>query len=39
MFEGVLIGLALSVVKTAWEASHVKLEVVDKVAGPVQALL
>ncbi|WP_461081685.1 SulP family inorganic anion transporter [Streptomyces deserti] len=39
MFEGVLIGLALSVVKTAWEASHVKLEVVDKGAGPIQAYL
>ncbi|MGD9483860.1 SulP family inorganic anion transporter [Streptomyces sp. TRM70308] len=39
MFEGVLIGLALSIVKTAWEASHVKLEVVDKGAGPVQAYL
>ncbi|MFI1565193.1 SulP family inorganic anion transporter [Streptomyces sp. NPDC020490] len=39
MFEGVLIGLALSVVKTAWEASHVKLNVVDKGAGPVQAYL
>jgi MFS superfamily sulfate permease-like transporter len=39
MFEGVLIGLALAVVKTAWEASHVRLEVVDKGAGPVQAYL
>ncbi|MFB6551751.1 SulP family inorganic anion transporter [Streptomyces sp. NPDC056405] len=39
MFEGVLIGLALSVVKTAWEASHLKLEVVDKGAGPIQAHL
>ncbi|MET8827992.1 SulP family inorganic anion transporter [Streptomyces sp. NPDC004610] len=39
MFEGVLIGLALSVAKTAWEASHLKLEVVDKGAGPVQAYL
>lgn len=39
MFEGVLIGLALAVVKTAWEASHIKLEVVDKGAGPVQAHL
>ncbi|MFI5661178.1 SulP family inorganic anion transporter [Streptomyces sp. NPDC051684] len=39
MFEGVLIGLALSVVKTAWEASHVKLEVIDKGAGPIQAHL
>ncbi|UFR01660.1 SulP family inorganic anion transporter [Streptomyces sp. Go40/10] len=39
MFEGVLIGLALAVVKTAWEASHVKLEVVDKGAGPIEAHL
>ncbi|MEB8339076.1 SulP family inorganic anion transporter [Streptomyces endophyticus] len=39
MFEGVLIGLALSVVKTAWEASHIKLEIIDKGAGPVQAHL
>ena len=39
MFEGVLIGLALAVAKTAWEASHIKLEVVDKSAGPVQAYL
>ncbi|MEZ3179170.1 SulP family inorganic anion transporter [Streptomyces pimonensis] len=39
MFEGVLIGLALSVVKTAWEASQVKLEVIDKGAGPIQVYL
>ncbi|MCW7942499.1 sulfate transporter [Streptomyces hygroscopicus] len=39
MFEGVLVGLTLAVVKSAWEASHVKLEVVDKGAGPVQAYL
>ncbi|MFI7387778.1 SulP family inorganic anion transporter [Streptomyces sp. NPDC049813] len=39
MFEGVLIGVALSVVKTAWDASQVKLEVIDKGAGPVQAYL
>ncbi|MES4886309.1 SulP family inorganic anion transporter [Streptomyces sp. NPDC000349] len=39
MFEGVLIGLALAVVKTAWEASHLRLEVVDKGAGPIQAHL
>ncbi|MET8563201.1 SulP family inorganic anion transporter [Streptomyces flaveolus] len=39
MFEGVLIGLALAVVKTAWEASHVKLETVDKGAGPIEAHL
>ncbi|MEU3400746.1 SulP family inorganic anion transporter [Streptomyces filamentosus] len=39
MFEGVLIGLALAVAKTAWEASHVKVEVFDKGAGPVRAHL
>jgi MFS superfamily sulfate permease-like transporter len=39
MFEGVLIGLALSVAKTAWETSQLRLEVVDKGAGPVQAHL
>ncbi|NEB78336.1 SulP family inorganic anion transporter [Streptomyces sp. SID14478] len=39
MFEGVLVGIALSVVKTAWDASHVRLEVIDKGAGPVQAHL
>ncbi|MGW2645162.1 SulP family inorganic anion transporter [Streptomyces sp. NPDC001393] len=39
MFEGVLIGLAMAVVKTAWQASHVTLEVVDKGAGPVEAHL
>ena len=39
MFEGVLIGLALAVAKTAWEASHLRLEIVDKGAGPVQAYL
>ncbi|WP_418960134.1 SulP family inorganic anion transporter [Streptomyces tritici] len=39
MFEGVLIGLGLAVVKAAWEASHIKLEVVDKGAGPLQAYL
>ncbi|CAM5561667.1 MULTISPECIES: SulP family inorganic anion transporter [Streptomyces] len=37
MFEGVLIGLALAVAKTAWEASHVRLEVIDKGAGPIEA--
>ncbi|MCH5672301.1 SulP family inorganic anion transporter [Streptomyces gilvus] len=39
MFEGVLIGLALSVVKTAWETSHLRTEIVDKGAGPVQVHL
>ncbi|GAA3112856.1 SulP family inorganic anion transporter [Streptomyces rectiviolaceus] len=39
MFEGVLIGLALSVAKTAWQASHIRLEVTDKGAGPIEACL
>ncbi|MEV6551337.1 SulP family inorganic anion transporter [Streptomyces sp. NPDC051597] len=39
MFEGVLIGLALSVVKTAWETSNLKTEVIDKGAGPLQVHL
>ncbi|MFD3473656.1 SulP family inorganic anion transporter [Streptomyces sp. NPDC058695] len=39
MFEGVLIGLALAVAKTAWEASHVRLDVIDKGAGPIQVYL
>ncbi|MFJ5772785.1 SulP family inorganic anion transporter [Streptomyces sp. NPDC093094] len=39
MFEGVLIGLGLAVVKTAWEASSVRTEVVDKGAGPIQVHL
>ncbi|WP_228973072.1 SulP family inorganic anion transporter [Streptomyces sp. DH12] len=39
MFQGVLIGLALSVAKAAWDASHVRLDVVDPGAGPVRARL
>ncbi|MFJ7420906.1 SulP family inorganic anion transporter [Streptomyces uncialis] len=39
MFEGVLIGLALAVAKTAWEASHVRLEVQDTGSGRVRARL
>ncbi|WP_181806118.1 SulP family inorganic anion transporter [Streptomyces shenzhenensis] len=39
MFEGVLIGVALSIVKTAWDASHLKLEVVDTGSGPIDARL
>lgn len=39
MFEGVLIGLALAIVKTAWETSHVHVDVVDKGAGPIRAHL
>ncbi|MEU9614923.1 SulP family inorganic anion transporter [Streptomyces sp. NPDC052071] len=39
MFEGVLIGLALSVAKAAWDASHIKLEVVDSSPDGVRARL
>ncbi|MFE0732745.1 SulP family inorganic anion transporter [Streptomyces antibioticus] len=39
MFEGVLIGIGLAVAKTAWDSSHIRLEVVDKGAGPVRAYL
>ncbi|MEU1125927.1 SulP family inorganic anion transporter [Streptomyces sp. NPDC005899] len=39
MFEGVLIGLALSVAKTAWDASHITLDVDDEEPGPVRARL
>ncbi|MFG2591056.1 SulP family inorganic anion transporter [Streptomyces sp. NPDC048438] len=39
MFEGVLTGLALSVAKAAWDASHIKLEVVDSNAAGVRARL
>ncbi|MEU3822363.1 SulP family inorganic anion transporter [Streptomyces sp. NPDC030392] len=39
MFEGVLIGLALSVAKAAWDASHIRLNVVDPGTGPVLAQL
>ncbi|MEV4457132.1 SulP family inorganic anion transporter [Microbispora sp. NPDC049633] len=35
MFEGVLIGLALAVVKAAWETSHIQVEVDDAGDGPV----
>nr|WP_042193369.1 SulP family inorganic anion transporter [Kibdelosporangium sp. MJ126-NF4]CEL20734.1 Sulfate transporter family protein in cluster with carbonic anhydrase [Kibdelosporangium sp. MJ126-NF4]CTQ89647.1 Sulfate transporter family protein in cluster with carbonic anhydrase [Kibdelosporangium sp. MJ126-NF4] len=39
MFEGVLIGIALAVVKVAWEASHVKVTVRDTGSGPIQVRL
>ncbi|WP_406465834.1 SulP family inorganic anion transporter [Streptomyces sp. NBC_00111] len=39
MFEGVLTGLALSVAKAAWDASHIKLEVVDSRGDRVHARL
>ncbi|MFI1018925.1 SulP family inorganic anion transporter [Streptomyces sp. NPDC020965] len=39
MFEGVLIGLALAVAKTAWEASYVRLRISDEGTGPVRVVL
>ncbi|MGW0905990.1 SulP family inorganic anion transporter [Streptomyces sp. NPDC002853] len=39
MFEGVLIGLVLAVVKSAWETSHVHVDIVDKGVGPIHVHL
>ncbi|HWU07737.1 MAG TPA: SulP family inorganic anion transporter [Streptomyces sp.] len=39
MFEGVLTGLALSVAKAAWDASHIRLEIVGSSADGVRARL
>ncbi|MFF6936476.1 SulP family inorganic anion transporter [Streptomyces sp. NPDC008312] len=39
MFEGVLTGLALSVAKAAWDASHIRLEVIDSSDDLVRARL
>ncbi|MFF9689978.1 SulP family inorganic anion transporter [Streptomyces sp. NPDC014623] len=39
MFEGVVTGLALSVAKAAWDASHIKLEIVASSADGVRARL
>ncbi|MDT0379556.1 SulP family inorganic anion transporter [Streptomyces sp. DSM 42041] len=39
MFEGVLVGLALAVLKSAWETSHTHLEVDDAAPGPVRVAL
>ncbi|MFE4537153.1 SulP family inorganic anion transporter [Streptomyces scopuliridis] len=36
MFEGVLIGLLLAVVKTAWDVSHIQIDVTDSGTGPVK---
>ncbi|PBC75799.1 MFS superfamily sulfate permease-like transporter [Streptomyces sp. TLI_235] len=36
MFEGVLLGLVLAVLKTAWETSSVHLEVTDTADGPIR---
>ncbi|MFH8489138.1 SulP family inorganic anion transporter [Streptomyces longisporoflavus] len=39
MFEGVLIGLLLAVMKIAWETPHARVEVADKGTGPIHVLL
>ncbi|WP_432085886.1 SulP family inorganic anion transporter [Streptomyces sp. bgisy095] len=39
MFEGVLIGLVLSVAKAAWDASHLRVERTDDGHGPVRVSL
>ncbi|HEX2315621.1 MAG TPA: SulP family inorganic anion transporter [Thermomonospora sp.] len=39
LFEGVLLGLLLAVVKTAWETSHVHFEVADDGEGPIHVAL
>ncbi|GAA2439902.1 SulP family inorganic anion transporter [Actinomadura vinacea] len=39
LFEGVLLGLLLAVLKTAWDTSHVHLEVTDDGEGPVHVAL
>lgn len=39
MFEGVLIGLLLAVLKTAWETSRLHLEIEDEPGGPVRVRL
>ena len=36
LFEGVLLGLLLAVAKTAWETSHVHIQVDDPGIGPVR---
>ncbi|WP_433453564.1 SulP family inorganic anion transporter [Streptomyces sp. CA-142005] len=36
MFEGVLIGLMLALVKTAWDTSHVHIDITDTGSGPVR---
>ncbi len=39
MFEGVLIGVALLIVKTAWETSHIHTDVTDSGTGPIRVAL
>ncbi|MEV0453011.1 SulP family inorganic anion transporter [Streptomyces sp. NPDC050600] len=39
MFEGVLIGLVLSVAKAAWDASHLRIDRLDNGTGPVRVRL
>ncbi|WP_433511559.1 SulP family inorganic anion transporter [Nonomuraea sp. CA-143628] len=36
MFEGVLIGLALSIIKSAWETSHMQIQVTHRGDGPIR---
>ncbi|WP_119731016.1 SulP family inorganic anion transporter [Thermomonospora amylolytica] len=39
LFEGVLLGLLLAVLKTAWETSHVSVKVDDEGDGPIRVTL
>ncbi|MBC3984162.1 SulP family inorganic anion transporter [Streptomyces sp. AC536] len=39
MFEGVLIGLALSIIKTAWETSHIHTSVKETPSGTIRVSL
>ncbi|GLW66388.1 sulfate transporter [Actinomadura rubrobrunea] len=39
LFEGVLLGLLLAVLKTAWETSHVRVDVDDDGTGPIRVHL
>lgn len=39
MFEGVLIGIALAVIKTAWQTSHVHITTTDTGTGPIHVKL
>ncbi|GAA2628751.1 SulP family inorganic anion transporter [Actinomadura fulvescens] len=39
LFEGVLLGLLLAVLKTAWETSHIHVDVEDSGSGPIRVAL
>ena len=39
LFEGVLVGLVVAVAKTAWEISHIHLDVTDGGSGPILVAL